>query len=162
MATNPAQQIILKMKDFLGKTGETSYWLPTDVSADPLSQTAVATMLAAIKLFTGGTIYQMQSKTIEAVIESTTFVTSIFDSRDKLVLQFRDSMGRPRSWAIPNPRPACFVSPALQILAATGVGPTLASVLASNMVDNNGGSFTFVRGYRLGSRHLRGAQKKEA
>lgn len=160
MADNPTQKIILRFLDMTGKKGRSEFWITTNTSADPLAGSYYSTVLAAIQPLSTATIFAALSETTEHVVVSTP-VSSTWDSRDKLVMQFQDSMGRYRLYKAPNPKTTCFVSPALQTMStAAGVALSLTAALSSNMVDRVGGAFTFIRGYRLRSKRLRPGSKR--
>ena len=160
MADNDTQRIILKALDMTGKKGRTEFWIGIDTSIDPLTGTPYLNCLAAIKTLSTATFFAAISETSEHVVTGSP-ISSTWDSRDKLVLQYQDSMGRYRLYKAPNPKTTCFVSPALQSMK-TSAGPalTLANLLATDMRDKVGGTFNFIRGYRLRSKRLRPGSKR--
>lgn len=160
MADTSTQKIILKFLDATGKKGRSEFWIATNTGIDPLSGAPYAAVLAAIQPMSTALIFAAISETTEYSPVGSK-VSSTWDARDKLVMQFQDSIGRYRLYKAPNPKTTCFVSPALQSMkTSAGVALTLVNTLASNMVDRAGGPFTFVRGYRLRSKRLRPGSKR--
>jgi hypothetical protein len=160
VADNPTVRCVLKFLDATGKKGRSEFWIGTDGSTDPLTTSEFTSVLAVIEPLSTAVIFAALSETSEHVVSGAA-IASTWDARDKLVMQFQDSMGRYRLYKLPNPKTTCFVSPALQTMK-TSAGPalTLVNTLASNMVDRDGGAFSFIRGYRLRSKRLRPGSKR--
>ena len=162
MANSPAQKIIVKLEDLGGKTGSTSFWVPTDTTADPLESAGAIAILGDIEGLSTCLVVGLISETSENVVVGTP-TSSPWDDRDKMALEFRDSMGSYRTYRFADPKSTCFISPAYEVITVSGgIANTLASLLVTNMKDRAGGSFTFVRGYRSRSRRLRAGSKRFA
>jgi hypothetical protein len=163
MALNPAQKITFFFIDATGKRGSSSMWQVTDVSTNPVTQTGPTAVAAALQNLSSAMMVTVLSNTEERAVASSP-TSSVWDPRTKLVIQLLNSIGAYRLYKFPNPKTTCFISPALQTMSTASGTPSLAlrTALLANMVDENGGVYTFVRGYRLRSRHLRAGSNRYA
>lgn len=160
MADEPTQLIINSFMDGNGKTGTHAYHVETDTSSDILTGTAVAAITPVLIPMSAATLIRQISRTTERVA-GTSAGSTPYTCRDKLALEFVDSLGNHRTWKFGAALQSVFVSPEYsQFISTATPGSTLKSVLTANMVDRAGGSYTYVRGYRDRSRRQRPGSKK--
>lgn len=152
MALAAIQRVIVEVTDVAGDSGVMALDIDMNAAADPTL--AFATFPAVFNAVSDAVITGMVGQTADNGTVGTA-LTSPFDIRDKLSVEYVGSQNDHHFVEIGDPNPAIFLADGETVNPANALWIDLKAKIETNVKDKLGNAVTVIKGFRNRSRNLK-------